>query len=65
MKKFLIMLLFIVLIALPVFGAISPSMDNRKTYKNAYRWTGKPRDFTLQWAQAVEDALDGTTGVQW
>ena len=63
MKKFLIMLLFIVFMVQPCIAAISPSMDNRRTYKNSYRWTGRSRDYILQWAQAVEDALDGTSGV--
>ncbi len=63
MRKLLLILLFIVLMALPVFGAISPSIDNKKTYKNAYRWTGKPKDKLLDWAVAIEDAVDGTDGV--
>ena len=62
MRKLLIYV-FIALMALPVFGAISPSMDNKKTYKNSYRWTGKPKDKLLKWAVAMEDAIDGTTGL--
>ncbi len=63
MKKIVLMLLFMLMCAVPCLGAFTRSIDNRKTYKNAYRWTGKPRDFLLDWAQEVEDRIDGTTGV--
>ncbi len=63
MRKLLLILLFIVFVAQPCLGAIDPSIDNKHTYKNAYRWTGKPKDRLLDWAQAMEDAVDGTTGV--
>ena len=63
MKRFLIMLLFIVLLAQPALGAFTRSIDNKRTYKNSYRWTGRSRDFILEWAQEVEDRVDGTTGL--
>ncbi len=63
MKKLLLILLFIVLVA-PCFGAFTRSVDNRKTYKNAYRWTGKPRDFILDWAQEVEGRMLGTSAIE-
>ena len=62
MKRLLFIMLFIVLVAQTCL-AITPSIDNRKTYKNAYQWTGKPKDKLLKWAVAMEDAIDGTTGV--
>lgn len=62
MKKFLIYLMFIVFLAQPCLG-ISPSIDNRKTYKHSYRFTGKAKDKFIRWCEAVEDALDGTDGV--
>lgn len=49
--------------AQPCIGALDPSIDNRKTYKNAYRFTGKPKDLFTDWCEAVEDALDGTDGI--
>ena len=55
---------FIVLIALPCFGAFTRSIDDRKTYKNAYRWTGKPRDYILDWAQETEDRLTGASAIE-
>jgi hypothetical protein len=61
MKKLMIYL-FIVIMALPVFGAIDPSIDSKKTWKNSYRWTGRPKDKLLDWAVAMEDAIDGTGG---
>lgn len=64
MKKLILILLFIVFLAQPVLGAFTTSMDNRKTYKNAYRWTGKPKDTLLLWAQEVEDRVDGTFGFE-
>ena len=57
--------LFIVLMALPCFGTFTRSMDNKKTYKNAYRWTGKSKDYILDWALEVEEMLDGTTGFEY
>jgi len=62
MKKLLI-LLFIVFMALPAFSALDPSIDSKKTWKNAYRFTGKPKDKFLDWCVEVEDAIDGTTGI--
>ncbi len=62
MKKFLILLL-IVFLAQPCLAALDPSIDNRKTWKNAYRFTGKPKDLFTDWCEEVEDALDGTSGV--
>ncbi len=67
MKRLFLILLFIVLVALPCLGAVNvftTSVDNKKTYKNAYRWTSKPKDLLLDWAQEVEDRTDGTTGNQ-
>ncbi len=64
MKRLLLIIVFIVFMALPCFGAFTKSIDNRKTYKNAYQWTGKPKDFLLLWAQEVEDRLIGTTAVE-
>ncbi|HEB27352.1 MAG TPA: hypothetical protein ENI05_06195 [Porticoccus sp.] len=63
MKRLLLILLFIVFVAQPCLGALSPSIDNRKTWKNAYRFTGKPKDLFTDWCEEVEDALDGTSGV--
>ena len=63
MKKLLLILMFIVFAAQPCLGALDPSIDNRKTWKNAYRFTGKPKDLFTDWCEAVEDALDGTSGV--
>ena len=63
MKKLILIFLFIVLMAQPCLAAISPSIDNKKTYKNSYRWTGKPKDKLLKWAVAIEDAIDGTAGI--
>ncbi len=60
MKKLLILML-IVLMAQPVFGAFTTSIDTKRTYKNAYRWTGKPKDKLLLWAKEVEDRFDSTT----
>ncbi len=62
MKKFLI-LVFIALVALPCLGAFTTSIDTRNTYKNSYRWTGKPKDRLLDWAQEVEGSLDGSIAV--
>ena len=64
MKKLLLLLLFIVFMAQPCLAALDPSIDNVKTWKNAYRFTNKPKDLFLDWCVAVEDAIDGeTTGV--
>ncbi len=63
MRKLLLILLFIVFMTQPCLSAIDPSIDNKKTYKNSYRWTGKPKDKLLDWAVAMEDAIDGTTGI--
>ena len=64
MRNKLIMTLFIVLMSMPCFGAFTNSVDNRRTYKNAYRWTGKPKDKLLVWAQEVEDRLIGTSTIE-
>ncbi len=61
MKKLFMIYLFIALMALPTFGAFTTSIGNRKTYKHAYRWTGKPKDLLLDWAQEVENRADGTS----
>ncbi len=61
MKKLILVLFFIVLMAIPCFGAFTTTIGNRKTYKNAYRWTGKPKDLLLDWAQEVENRADGTS----
>ncbi|MGR3292492.1 MAG: hypothetical protein ACUZ9M_00585 [Candidatus Scalindua sp.] len=63
MKKLLI-LIFIVFMALPAFGAFTRSIDTKKTYKNSWRWTGKPRDYLLDWAQEVEDRLTGVSTIE-
>ena len=63
MKRLLLVFLFIVLMAQPCLGAISPSIDNRKTYKHSYRFTGRSKDKFINWCVAIEDALDGTSGV--
>ena len=62
MKKIMIVLLMVFL-ALPCLAALDPSIDNTNTWKNAYRFTNKPKDTFLQWCVAVEDALDGTDGI--
>ena len=63
MKKLLI-LIFMVFMALPAFGAFTESIDTRKTYKNSYRWTGRPRDKLLTWAAEVEDRLTGEATIE-
>ena len=65
-KKILLFLLAFTLL-LASLGAINTftrSIDNRKTYKNSYNWTGRPKDLLLDWAQEVEDRLDGSTANQ-
>lgn len=47
----------------PCISAISPSIDTKKTWKNSYRFTDKPKDKFLNWCVAMEDAIDGTIGV--
>ena len=64
MKKLLIAL-FILLFATECFGAFTESIDDRRTYKHAYRWTGKPKDRLLTWAAEVEDRLTGLTAVEY
>ena len=64
MKRLLLILILLTLVAQPCLAAINVftrSVDTKKTYKNAYRWTGKTKDWLLDWAQEVEDRLDGTT----
>ena len=63
MKKLLLVLFLIVFMAQPLLAALDPSIDDKKTWKNAYRFTGKPKDLFLDWCVEVEDALDGSTGV--
>ena len=67
MKRFKIflVLIFIVLVARPCFSAFVESMDTRRTYKHAYRWTGKPKDKLLTWAKEVEDRLTGIVAVEY
>jgi hypothetical protein len=36
-------------------------MDTASTYRGAYNWTGDVKDYCLDWAQEVEDLVDGTT----
>ncbi len=62
MKRLILLLIF--LAAQPCLGAFTKSVDNRKTYKNSYRWTGRPRDFLLQWAQEVEDRATGEAATE-
>ncbi len=64
MKKLIFILLFIVFMVQPCLGAFTDSIDSRRTYKNAYRWTGKPKDKILNWAGEVEDRLTGATSVE-
>ncbi len=64
MKKLILMLIFIAFVVQPCLAAFTRSIDNRKTYKNAYRWTNKPRDFILDWAQEVEDRSTGATAIE-
>ena len=63
MKKLIIMLLVLMFTA-TAFGAFTRSLDNSKTYRNSYRWTGRSKDFILDWAQEVEDRLTGDTAVE-
>ncbi|MCK5017537.1 MAG: hypothetical protein KAS32_10760 [Candidatus Peribacteraceae bacterium] len=63
MRRLFLILAVIVLLASTTIAAISPSVDEKRTYKNSYRWTGKPKDLLLDWAQAIEDAVDGTSTV--
>ncbi len=64
MKRLKLILLLIFLAVQPCLGAFTKSVDNRKTYKNSYRWTGRPRDFLLQWAQEVEDRATGVVATE-
>lgn len=67
MKRLLLILVFLALVAQPCLGTINDftmSIDNKQTYKNSYRWTGKHKDYLLIWAKEVEDRLDGTLGNQ-
>jgi len=63
MKKLILLLLFVFLVARPCAAAFTTSVDNKHTYQNSYRWTGKSKDLLLDWAQEVEDRIDGTIGV--
>jgi hypothetical protein len=65
MKKFLACMLFIAFLVQLCPAALTTSIDTVGTYKNAYRWTGNPADKILDWAQEMEDLVDGTstTGV--
>ena len=60
MKRFIFVIML--LIVAPALGAISPSVDTQTTYKSGYNWTGDVKDTLLDWAQAIEDTVDGTTG---
>jgi len=62
MKKFLLILLFIVFMVQLCMASFTTSIDEKKTWKNAYRFTNKPKDKFLDWCQEVEDRIDGTTG---
>ena len=62
MKRLCLVLIFIAFFALPCLAAFTTSIDNKHTWDNAYRWTGKPKDLLLDWAVEVEDRMDGTTG---
>ena len=62
LKKIFLIGLLVLMLATTVHSAFTTSISNRKTYKNAYRWTGKPKDLLLDWAEEVEDRMDGTTG---
>lgn len=62
MKKLITMLIFIAFTA-SCLGAFTTSIENKNTYKNAYRWTGKPKDLLLNWAQEVEAKLNGSTAI--
>lgn len=67
MKRLKLILILVFLMAIPCRGAINTftrSIDNKNTYKNSYRWTGRARDYLLEWAKEVEDRLDGSTGNQ-
>lgn len=63
MKKLIVFLFFISLASLCT-AAFTKSIDDKSTYKNSYRWTGKPKDYLLDWAQEVEDRLIGTTAIE-
>lgn len=64
-NAFLVFVVFgVLLVALGAINVFTTSIDNKNTYKHAYRWTGKPKDKLLDWAQEVENRLDGTTGNQ-
>ena len=65
MKKFVLITLLVALLSGSIFGAFTKSIDDTPTYKNAYRWTGKPKDYLLDWAQEVEDRLTGATGLEY
>lgn len=64
-KFFLVFAVFVILLAaLGAINVFTTSVDSKNTYKNAYRWTGKPKDKLYDWAQEVEDRIDGTTANQ-
>jgi len=56
--------LFLLLLCGVSFGAFTRSVDTRSTWNNNMRWTGDPKDYLLDWAQEVEDYLDGSTGLK-
>jgi hypothetical protein len=63
MKRLYIILIFIAILALPCIATISPSIENKHTWDNSYRFTDKPKDLFLDWCLAIENAVDGTTGL--
>jgi hypothetical protein len=64
MKKFLVFTLFIAFLVQLCPAAFTESIDTKKTYNNAYRWTGGSKDKIRTWAAEVEDRLLGTSGVE-
>ncbi len=62
-KKIFLTGLLVFMLATVVHAAFTTSIGNRKTYKNSYRWTGKPRDKLLDWAEEVEGLLDGSSAI--
>jgi hypothetical protein len=62
MKKLMISLLALILVA-TALGSFTNSADNpRATFQNGYQWSGhQPKDKATLWAQEVEAKLEGET----
>lgn len=64
MKKYLIALLLVLLIAVPCYAVLISATNTLGDKKmNPYWFTRKPKDDFMLWVDEMEDWLDGTTGV--